>query len=117
MSLGALVRGDRTRAAVRELWARGRGRTAELGADLLRGGDGSGDAHGPDTAGTDGDVDAKDASEEGHPGESMGCGGTQLRVEHGGNDGKLEGPMRDEQGELLEGGCSSGRGMMREHRA
>ena len=60
-------------------------RATELGGDLLRGGDGRSDAHGPGTAGTDGDVDARDASEDRHPEEAMACGGGQLRLEQGGD--------------------------------
>ena len=73
----------------------------ELGGDLLGRGDGPRDAHGSGTAGADGDIDAKDASQERHPREAMGCRGAQLRLEQGGDGGKLERPVRNEQGELL----------------
>ena len=75
----------------------------ELGGDLLGSGDRPSDAHGPGTAGADGDIDAKDASEERHPREAMGRGGAQLRLEQGGDGGKLGRSVWDEEGELLGG--------------
>jgi hypothetical protein len=70
---------------------------------LLGGGDSPSHAHGPATAGTDGDVDAEDASEEGHPGESTRCDRAQLGLEQARDGGKLERAVRDEEGELLGG--------------
>ncbi len=85
------------------LWPRWRASATELGGDLLGGGEGPSDAHGPGTAGADRDIDAKDASEERHPREAMRGGRAQLRLEQGGDGRKLEGPVGDEEGELLGG--------------
>ena len=81
-----LVRGARTRAAVREAGAVEVGERHGARRRLLRDGDSPSDAHGPGTAGTDGDVDAEDASEVRHPGESMGsvggsCGASKMVME------------------------------------
>ena len=72
----------------------------ELGGNLLGGGDGANDTHGPVAAVADGDVDEEDASEERHPGESARGGGAQLGLEHRGDGAKLHRAMGHEEGEL-----------------
>ena len=72
----------------------------EFGGNLLGGGDGANDTHGPVAAVADGDVDEEDASEELHPGESTRGGRAELGLEHCGDGRKLHRAMGDEEGEL-----------------
>ncbi len=67
-----------------------RASTAELGGDVLGSGDGPSDAHRPAAAGADGDVDAKDPSEELHPRQARGGSVAEVSVEQGCDGGQLE---------------------------
>ena len=80
-----------------------------LGRDVLGGGDEPSHFHGPATAGAHGDVDAKDAGQQRHPGRPRRSSITQLSVEQGCGGRELDMSARDKQRELL----GLGRGFVR----
>ena len=73
----------------------------KLGRDVLGRGDEASDPHGPATPGAHGDVDAKDAGQQGHPRHPGRSTITQLSLEQGWGGRELDVSARDKQRELL----------------